>query len=552
MSNIPNTTQGIVIGFVGLAIVIALLIIPSFAGKDTQFFVTNTVNATSIALGDLTDVTLINTLNNQILVYNSTSSLWENENQTSISTSNATCSNLGSGKILCASYSGNNLAFKSLLAGSAITLSNDTNTITITNAGVWHDIAGTGISVNQTSGNVLITNTLPESTVCSNATSNAGHYGLCKDSTITLRDLLAGSGISLSLNSTDITINNTGVISLTSDNSAISYSGSSGSITTTPKYKLLAQITTSTSITNKLNQNSGTSADCNFADTTSTRACGEHILSGGALVGTTVNSITVNMKKTLSPTGTLTACVMDTTPTCVYTFGTMDISALTTSYATYTFTNLGANYTIATGDIIGIKGATQSGSNTAQVSISTTDVYDTTKSVRWQNGDVNTSDFGSSTNPFKLDLITTVSSGTFTATKNIFFTLESKTASASTQLLFIFNGDVNTNYAYRISANGGADVTGTSATSCGTTNANINSGDVPLIYGYINNNISTDRKLINGFMTYGGDSAVSTAPSRTEFSCKWGNTSDQITKIQFYTAGSGTLTSAVFTVWGYN
>lgn len=222
-------TGGIVSVF-GIAVVISLLIAPSYSGKDTQFFVTNTVNATNISLNDLTDVFLINTLNKQILVYNSTSNLWENENQTSISANNATCSNLGSGKILCASYSGNNLAFKSLLAGNAITLSNDTNTITITNAGVYRDIAGTGIGVNQTSGSVLITNTLPESTVCNNATSSTGHRGLCKDNTIDLRTLLAGSGISLSLNSTDITITNSGVTSITA-NSPLSASASTGSIT---------------------------------------------------------------------------------------------------------------------------------------------------------------------------------------------------------------------------------------------------------------------------------------------------------------------------------
>lgn len=193
----------ILLGILGLGIITALLIIPTF-GADT-IIINSGSSSSSNALANLTDVSIIDAKNKQILVYNSTTTKWQNKNQTSISVTNSTCANLGSGKILCASYSNNNLNFKSLLSGLGISLTNDTNTVTITN-------------------------TLPENTVCNNSTSSAGHLGLCKTDIIALRTLFAGSGISLSLNSTDITITNNGVISMTAS-SPLSASASTGTIT---------------------------------------------------------------------------------------------------------------------------------------------------------------------------------------------------------------------------------------------------------------------------------------------------------------------------------
>jgi len=169
----------------------------------------------SSTLSGLSDVSIINLINSQIIKYNSTLGKWQNVNQTSFSDTTI-CNNLGSGYVICPSYSSGNINIRTLLASSGISLSNTSNSISIDNTGVLKNIAGNGISVNQTTGNVLISNTgvrsvnagtgiainattgntlitnsLPESTVCNNSTSSSGHYGLCESNVIALRTLLA-------------------------------------------------------------------------------------------------------------------------------------------------------------------------------------------------------------------------------------------------------------------------------------------------------------------------------------------------------------------------
>lgn len=70
--------------------------------------------------------------------------------------------------------------------------------------------AGTGISVNQTTGNVLVTNTAPDNTVCANVGSGSEIY---KDGECNFRTLGHGSGITITNGTNTLTINNAGLLS---------------------------------------------------------------------------------------------------------------------------------------------------------------------------------------------------------------------------------------------------------------------------------------------------------------------------------------------------
>lgn len=180
-----------------------------------------------------------------------------------------TASNLGSiGEGWFNSKVGVDLQFKKAVAGTGITLqsngtrvminstgaSGEANTIScdsftngqcIVSGKVGVDLqlknvvsADSKISITSNSSHIIFTdNVTGESTVCSNATSSAGHFGLCKDNLITLRTLKPSTGISMSLNSTDITVTNTGVIS-NSCSAGIICSGTNPSLIS-PKWELL-------------------------------------------------------------------------------------------------------------------------------------------------------------------------------------------------------------------------------------------------------------------------------------------------------------------------
>ena len=84
---------------------------------------------------------------------------------------------------------------------------------------------------------------------------------------------------------------------------------------------------------------------------------GEKVVnSSSALYGLTVNKIGFMMNKFQgSPTGTATACVMDSSANILYTFGTVDVSTLPSTYTWTYFTNTSSTYTLTNGNYIGIK-----------------------------------------------------------------------------------------------------------------------------------------------------------------------------------------------------
>lgn len=101
---------------------------------------------------------------------------------------------------------GSGYTASTLTAGTAISVTNGSGTITIANSGVTSNVAGSGISVSGATGAVTITN----SGVLSN---------------------VAGSGISVSGSTGNVTIGNTGVLSITGTSHQVIASASTGAIT---------------------------------------------------------------------------------------------------------------------------------------------------------------------------------------------------------------------------------------------------------------------------------------------------------------------------------
>lgn len=187
-------------------------------------------------LTDLCDVTIVSPATNQIIEYNGTQ--WVNVAAT-IFNDTTTCTNIGTGTaFIC--VEGTNVDLRSLLAGTGISVSNSTNTVTITNTApdntvcanvgagsqVYKDgecnfrtlTEGANIDLTQNTDDITIavTGITPESTVCTNLGSVG--EGVYASGNCDFKKLLAGSGISLSANGTRITITNTSPESTTCNN----------------------------------------------------------------------------------------------------------------------------------------------------------------------------------------------------------------------------------------------------------------------------------------------------------------------------------------------
>ena len=93
----------------------------------------------------------------------------------------------------------------------------------------------------------------------------------------------------------------------------------------------------------------------------------EYVTSSSALVGKQIDSITVMLKKAGAPTGTAEIGVFNSDLSMKKVFETLDVSTLTTSYASHEFTLSGTPYTIQAGDRIGVKYAT--GTSSSNISI---------------------------------------------------------------------------------------------------------------------------------------------------------------------------------------
>ncbi|AIF82392.1 putative xylanase/chitin deacetylase [Candidatus Nitrososphaera evergladensis SR1] len=93
------------------------------------------------------------------------------------------------------------------------------------------------------------------------------------------------------------------------------------------------------------------------------QAYAEFVTPGSQLAGKSIDQMTIELRKTGSPTGTVQVGVFNSDSTVKKLFGTKDASTLTSTYMDYTF-SLASNdlYTIQSGDRIGVK---YSGGNSA-------------------------------------------------------------------------------------------------------------------------------------------------------------------------------------------
>ena len=121
------------------------------------------------------------------------------------------------------------------------------------------------------------------------------------------------------------------------------------------------------------------------------------------------------------------------------------------------------------------------------------------------------------------------------------------------------NGTIDTgsNYCQRYSINGATDVaTGGASLNLNNLWAVVGQGsDAGIDRCFFNMFIINDgskEKLITGSNVWSQTDGAGTAPERTEFACKWVDTSDQINIVEININGSGSFSGGQIKVWGSN
>ena len=146
---------------------------------------------------------------------------------------------------------------------------------------------------------------------------------------------------------------------------------------------------------------------------------------------------------------------------------------------------------------------------------------------------------------------TTLNSGTITAKKYLWFQVYGSVASQMDNMGWQFNSDTGSNYARRISLNGGTDGTSASQTYI-RLGGGVAAGGSLFGSGFIINN-SANEKLLTSHWVRNKTAGSGTAPERFETTGKWANTSSQITSLQFIHGGSSNWDSdSMIKVWGSN
>ena len=109
------------------------------------------------------------------------------------------------GQLLIGNTTGNTLTKSTLTAGTGVSVTNGTGSITLANTGVTSAVAGTGISVSGSTGAVTVTNTAPDQTVALTAGTGISTSGTYPNFTITntapssggtVTSITAGTGLS--------------------------------------------------------------------------------------------------------------------------------------------------------------------------------------------------------------------------------------------------------------------------------------------------------------------------------------------------------------------
>jgi len=124
--------------------------------------------------------------------------------------------------------------------------------------------------------------------------------------------------------------------------------------------------------------------------------------------------------------------------------------------------------------------------------------------------------------------------------KRYYMVLSSWTMSTSAQSRWRFNNDTGTNYAGRVSSNGGGDSTITSQVAIPYNNPGFDLTPHWNV-GYIANRSANEKLWINHQMNQ-NTAGATYVPGRQEQACKWSNTSNAINEIRL-NSGGGTYNS---------
>jgi len=102
-----------------------------------------------------------------------------------------------------------------------------------------------------------------------------------------------------------------------------------------------------------------------------------------------------------------------------------------------------------------------------------------------------------------------------------------------------FNNDTGSNYAIRVSVNGGADATSVSQTSLNLFTAVAG----PVQAQVYVTNVATVDKIATAMVTTRSTAGAAASPQRRDLVMKWANTSDQITRVDVKQADTGDMAS---------
>ena len=117
------------------------------------------------------------------------------------------------------------------------------------------------------------------------------------------------------------------------------------------------------------------------------------------------------------------------------------------------------------------------------------------------------------------------------------------------------NGTIDTgsNYSHNYSINGGTNANGTSLDNLwSVVGQGSDAGIDRCFFNMFIINDGSKEKLITGSNVWSQTDGAGTAPERTEFACKWVDTSDQINIVEININGSGSFSGGQIKVWGSN
>ena len=144
---------------------------------------------------------------------------------------------------------------------------------------------------------------------------------------------------------------------------------------------------------------------------------------------------------------------------------------------------------------------------------------------------------------------TSIDSGTFTAKKYLWVQMYAPSGQSAIvdNHMWNFNGDSGSNYAVRLSNNGGGEITDASQSSLSVSRFGTE-GDFS--NSFIINNSANEKLMISHAISVGNTLGAGAAPNRNETVGKWANTSSQITSIIINTNADTIPAGWTIKVWG--